>query len=388
MNIVEVQTRKHQKLFKDLPRRLYRDAPQYIPPLAKDVDRVFDPNKNPFFDQGECCRWLLFRDGEVVGRIAAFTKKREHNATVPHIAGGIGFFECTNDQQAANRLFDLAKDWLTKRKCTYMDGPVNFGKRDSWWGLLIKGYELEPNYNSNYHLPYYRELFENYGFQVYYQHYTYKKDTRQPVHEKLVKKAELVASDSDYQVRYFDMSNYQKMVGDVVEIYNKAWSQHNGVSPMTMDEALGMFQKIKPVIDPRIMWFIYYKDQPVAFYLNIPEVNQIFKHVGSKMGLTGMLKFLWYRYFKKNQKMLGIVFGIVPEHQGKGLDGALVLKCYQDIQQLKGMYTTLEISGIGDFNRKMMVVVRQVGGDICKVHATYRFLFDRTIPFERMQAIG
>jgi hypothetical protein len=178
------------------------------------------------------------------------------------------------------------------------------------------------------------------------------------------------------------------MVADVVEIYNKAWSRHKGVSPMTMDEAVGMFKKIKPVIDPRIMWFIYYKDQPVAFYLNIPEVNQIFKHVGSKMGLTGTLQFLWYRYFKKNEKMLGIVFGIVPEHQGKGLDGALVLKCYQDIQQLKGMYTTLEISGIGDFNRKMMVVVRQVGGDICKVHATYRYLFDRTIPFERMQAIG
>ena len=85
--------------------------------------------------------------------------------------------------------------------------------------------------------------------------------------------------------------------------------------------------------------------------------------------------------------MLGIVFGIVPEHQGKGVDGSLVMECYNTLQTLPGMYDSLEISGIGDFNKKMIIVVKQVGGDICKVHSTYRYLFDRSIPFERMKSI-
>jgi hypothetical protein len=388
MQLVEVKTRKHQKLFKDLPGRLYRSVPNYIQPLERDIDRVFDREKNPFFKQGECCRWLLIEGETVIGRLAAFTINLQNGQADSQIAGGIGFFECIDDQQAANTLFDHARDWLEQRNCTYMDGPVNFGKRDSWWGLLIKGHGYEPNYNSNYHLPYYKTLFENYGFRVYYQHYTYRKDTSEPVDDKLRHKAALVAGDTNYEVRNFDMDNYKKMVADVVEIYNKAWNRHDGVLPMSLDEAMTMFDKIKPVIDPRIMWFVYYKNRPVAFYLNIPEVNQIFKHVGNKMGVLGTLKFLWYRYFKKNKKMLGVVFGIVPEHQGKGLDGALVLKCYEELQRLKGRYQTLEISGIGDFNRKMIVVVRQVGGEICKVHATYRYLFDREMPFQRMQAIN
>jgi hypothetical protein len=197
----------------------------------------------------------------------------------------------------------------------------------------------------------------------------------------------MVTANPDYELRYFDLKKFEKQVADIVEIYNNAWVQHEGVNSMTQQQALSLFKKIKPIIDTRIMWFVYYKDQPVAFYLNLPEVNQIFKHVVSKMNLLGSLKFLWYKWTKKNDKMLGVVFGVVPEHQSKGLDGALVLKCYNDLQKLKGLYEKLEISGIGDFNRKMIIVVRQVGGEICKIHSTYRYLFDRSLPFERMPSI-
>ena len=387
MQLVEVQTRNHHRCFIEFPKRLYRSQPQYIAPLDSDISNVFDANKNTSFHQGSCIRWLLMEKGEVIGRIAAFTFLRPQNGNDTEIAGGIGFFECIDRQEAADLMFDAAKDWLENKGCTYMDGPINFGKRDSWWGLLTKGYELEPNYHGNYHMPYYKSLFENYGFKIYYEHYTYSKDTRVKVHDKLLRKAAMVASNPDYEIRYFDVKNLKKQVADVVEIYNKAWVQHEGVSPMTFSQALGLFKKLKPIIDTRIMWFIYYKDEPVGFYLNIPEVNQIFKHVGSKMNLIGKLKFLWYKWTKKNNKMLGIVFGVVPEHQSKGLDGALVLKCYNDLKSLKGAYSKLEISGIGDFNRKMIVVVRQVGGEICKVHSTYRYLFDRSLPFERMPPI-
>ncbi len=387
MRAVEVTTKKQHNQFIELPKRLYHSISQYITPLDRDIAQVFDPQGNPTYKQGNCIRWLLMDKEKVVGRIAAFSLLRGHNNQDDELAGGIGFFECIDDQAAANILFDTARHWLLDKGCTYMDGPINFGKRDSWWGLLTKGFELEPNYHSNYHFPYYTSLFESYGFQVYYKHYTYLKDTRVRVDEKLQKKAEIVAADPNYEIRNFDKKNFKKQVADIMEIYNKAWVQHEGVSPMTYTQALTLFERIRPIIDSRIMWLMYYKEQPVGFYLNIPEVNQIFKRVGSKLGLFGTLKFLWYQRTLKNDKMLGIVFGVIPEHQSKGLDGALVLRCYNDLQKLKGSYNNLEISGIGDFNRKMIIVVRQVGGNICKVHSTYRYLFDRTLPFERMSPI-
>lgn len=387
MQLIEVQTEKHHRQFVDLPKFLYKDVPPYIPPIRKDVEQVFDRRENTTFTRGDCVRWIAVDKQKVIGRIAAFWIRRKTDTQESDLAGGIGFFECVDDQGVANLLFDTARNWLAEKGCTYMDGPVNFGKRDRWWGLLTKGYELEPNYHHNYHLPYYKGLFENYGFKVYYEHYTFHKDTRVMVHDKLQRKAEMIASDPGYEIRLFDMKNFKKQVADVVEIYNKAWVNHEGVSKMTMDQAMGMFKKMKPILDPRIMWFVYYEDQPVAFYLNLPEVNQLFKHVNGKMNLWGMLKFLWHKWTQKNPKMLGLVFGIIPEHQGKGVDGALVMESYNTLQTLPGMYDSLEISGIGDFNKKMIIVVKQVGGEICKVHSTYRYLFDRSIPFERMKPI-
>lgn len=387
MKLINVKTQSQKRQFVDFANSLYQDLDQYICPLDIDVEQVFDPQQNPTFERGECERWLLINEDRVIGRIAAFVQNQKSLDKEDGIIGGIGFFECIDDQDAANLMFDHAKSWLSERGATYMDGPINFGRRDKWWGLLTNGYDLEPNYNCNFHLPYYKTLFENYGFQVYYEHYTFSKETRVMVDEKLQRKAGMVADNPDYKVRIFDTKNFKKQIADIVEIYNKAWVKHEGVAGLKYDQAMKMFKKMKPILDPRIMWFVYYKNEPVAFYLNIPEVNQIFKHLNGKMGLFGTLKFLWYKLTKKNKKMLGIVFGVVPEHQGKGVDGALIMTCYNTMKTLPGLYENLEINGIGDFNRKMIIVVRQVGGEICKVHSTYRYLFDRNLTFERMKPI-
>ena len=142
-------------------------------------------------------------------------------------------------------------------------------------------------------------------------------------------------------------------------------------------------KQMKPIIDEKIVWFGYYKDEPVAFYMNLPEVNQIFKYVNGKLDLLGKLKFVWHKWNKTCNKMLGLVFGIVPEHQGKGLEGALVMATAQMVQKDYPRYDDMEMNWIGDFNPKMIRVVEQVGGDIVKTHNTYRKLFDETKPFKR-----
>jgi hypothetical protein len=137
-----------------------------------------------------------------------------------------------------------------------------------------------------------------------------------------------------------------------------------------------LVKQIKPILDPRLLYFGFYKGEPVSFFLSLPEMNQIFKHVNGKLDWFGKLKFLWHRLRKTNRKAFGILFGVVPEHQGKGLDGAMVIKAKEVLQDQYNRYDEYEINWIGDFNPTMINVVKQVGAVECKKHATYRKLFD------------
>jgi GNAT superfamily N-acetyltransferase len=152
---------------------------------------------------------------------------------------------------------------------------------------------------------------------------------------------------------------------------------------MSSLQAKALMKQMKPIIDEKIIWFGYYNDEPIAFYINLPEVNQIFKYVNGKLDLIGKLKFLYHKWAKTCNKMIGLVFGVVPEHQGKGIEGALVIATAGMVQDEYPRYENLEMNWIGDFNPKMIRVVEQVGGDIVKTHHTYRKLFDETKEFKR-----
>lgn len=387
MELVEVTSKRAATEFTRFPVKLYAGEKNWIRPLDKDIEAVFDPKKNKALEHGECIRWILRREGEIIGRVAAFINRKNLYKENEQPTGGMGFFECIQDQEAANVLLNACRDWLQERGMAAMDGPVNFGDRDRWWGLLVKGFELEPNYQCNYHFPYYQELLENYGFKEYFRQFTFRRHIMDPLHPRLHVKARMVAEDPDYTFEHMQLSKYEKYARDIATIYNKAWTSHEGVGAITEAQVLSIMKKVKSVIDEKIIWFGYYKKEPVAFYINLPEINQIFKHVNGKLDWLGKLKFLWHKWRKTNRKMQGLVFGMVPEHQRKGLDGAIIDAFCDMVQKKHRRYDILEINGIGDFNPKMIVVMKQVGGDTCKIHTTYRYLFDRNQPFERMKAI-
>ena len=140
MKIFEVQTERDRKDFLSMPVKIYKDDPNWIRPLDNDIESIFDNRMNKFYRHGKCSRFLLKDEqGNVNGRIAAFindrTSKKEAQPT-----GGIGFFECINDKQSAHFLFDHCRQWLLERGMEAMDGPINFGERDSWWGLITEGF--------------------------------------------------------------------------------------------------------------------------------------------------------------------------------------------------------------------------------------------------------
>jgi hypothetical protein len=386
MHLVAVASRADERKFIEFPVLLYRNHRTWIRPLDSDIKAVFDPEANKAFEHGDCRRWLLEDNGRTIGRIAAFANRHTRGNGKGTLSAGIGFFECIDDQRAANLLFDAAREWLSSRGATYMDGPINFGRRDKWWGLLTKGFDLEPNYQCNYNFPYYKGLFETYGFQTYYEQFTFLKQIQEPLSRRLEYKAELVSANPAYTFEHLKISELDRFTADIIEVYNKAWVKHEGVQRLSMEQGKAIIERLKPVMDEKIIWVAYHSGDPVAIFVCIPEVNELLKHVDGKLNLTGKLKFFWKKKTSRNRKILGMVFGVVPEHQGKGVDGAIIHQMKKELSTSM-KYESIEMNGIGDFNPKMIMVVRQVGGAVCKVHTTYRYLFDRNQPFERMKPI-
>ncbi|MDX5477965.1 MAG: hypothetical protein LPJ98_05865, partial [Cyclobacteriaceae bacterium] len=201
---------------------------------------------------------------------------------------------------------------------------------------------------------------------------------------KLVERGKRLLKNPDFQFRHIQGKELKEKAPQYfMEVYNKAWARHLGKS-LTLRETQVIFSKMKPIMDPRLIYFGFYKNEPVSFFINIPEINQIFKYVNGKLDLIGKLKFLWHKTFNPPNKMLGLVFGVVPEFQGKGVDSAMVM-CYNETfaKHDSFPYKTIEMNWIGDFNPKMMRVCEQLNAEIFKTHHTYRYLFDRTKPFER-----
>ena len=281
-------------------------------------------------------------------------------------------------------LFDTAKNWLEKNGFNSMDGPINFGERDKWWGCLVEGFDIDPNYLQNYGKSYYQKLFENYGFQLLFRQLTFLKKVRTPLSEKLSLKAERALRDPNYNFKTLEKRNIQKYIKDFTNIYNDAWSKYPGVSKLELSQAKLLFAQLKPILDEKILWFAYHNDEPVGFFISIPEMNQIFKYVNGKLDLFGKLKTFYHLKIKKScKKMVGLVFGIVPKHQGKGVDGALIMASRETIQE-KLAYEDLELNWIPDFNKSMIRVAEQVQVKLGKIHHTYRYNFDRSIPVERI----
>lgn len=382
MQLVEVVTDAHRKEFLEMAVRLYKDEKNWIRPLDNDIEGIFDPEKNKLFKSGgKAVRWLLLDDdGDAIGRNAAFVnpKWKEKQPT-----GGMGFFECVNDKEAAFMLMDAAKEWLQAEGMEAMDGPVNFGERDKWWGLLVDGFS-PANYNMPWNFPYYQTFFEDYGFQLYFKQYTYMRSVRGVGFDpKMIERAKAILADPEYEFRYLEGKElWGKFPEYFMKVYNKAWAKHMGKS-VTEREAKLMLSKMKPIIDPYLVYFGFHKGEPISFFINIPEINQIFRHVNGKLDLIGKVKFLWNKTFNPPDKMLGLVFGVVPDFQAKGVESAMILAYRQLIDDRNLKYKTIEMNWIGDFNPKMMRVCEQLLATIHKTHHTYRYLFDREKPFER-----
>lgn len=383
MNIVEVKTPVEIQEFLDFPALLYKEDTSYIRPLDKDVEDVFNIRKNKLFKIGECARFLFKnKKNETVGRVAVFVNPKYENGKP---IGGIGFFDCIHCQETANFIFDFCKDWLQKRGMEAMDGSINFGERDKFWGVLTEGF-TEPLYGMNYNAPYYESLFQNYGFQVYFNQLCYARSIYAEISSVFTSMHEKHSKNPAISAKPMKKNQLEKFARDFTEIYNKAWASHQGGKKLEYTKTLSMFRSMKPVVNEHISWFVYENEKPIAMWINLPDLNQWFKYLNGKFGIFQKLKFLWLQKFKKNKKMVGLVFGIVPEWQRTGIDGYMIWEGTQHLRKYTNFETT-ELQWIGDFNPKMMKIAQNLDTEVTRKLVTYRYWFDREREFERHPTI-
>ena len=382
MVIKEVNSRSSRKAFHEVGRIIYKNDPTWVCPLDKEVESIFDPRKNVYYKHGEAARWLLYdADKRLIGRIAAFIDKNmAYKQDQP--TGGMGFFECINDKQAAFLLFDSARDWLKAKGMEAMDGPINFGETDKYWGLLVDGF-THPTYEITFNHPYYQELFESYGFQTYYKQEGFHLDLKKELPEKFKKIAEWVAKKPGYHFRHFEWKKTDKFVDDFAEVFNTAWASFKEhFEPLEPAYIKKTIQKAKAIIDEEFIWIAYHEDQPIAIYLMYPDVNQILKKLNGKLSLPAMLKFLFLKKKKTMTRARGVLMGVIPKFQNLGVESAMALQVAEAMAR-KPHYTEIEFSWVADFNPKMRRIWVAIGAEPAKHYITYRYLFDRNKPFKR-----
>jgi len=380
MNIIKVRNKFEISEFHRIVHILYKNQKNWIPHIKQDVESIFNPQKNPYHKHGEIERFILQKDNITIGRIAVFysTKNNEKDTLK---TGGVGFFECIDDQDAANLLFTTSIKWLKEKNIEAMDGPINFGEKEKYWGLLVKGFDKHTVYGQNYHLSYYKNLFEDFGFKTYYNQHVYCKDLQEPYPDKFYERAKRIKSRPHFSMDHmknYDFKKYSKYFADV---YNAAWGTHHTFKPIKIQQAEKMFRKMKSIIDQKLIWFGFYKDMPICFFIGIPDINQYLKFINGDLNTLGKLKFLFHKTFNKTDTVAALVFGVIPKFQKLGLESALAN--HTTDKMLDNGYKNVIQSWIGDFNPKMIKVCESfLGSNIYQKLTTYRYLFDKKAEFK------
>jgi len=386
MKVIQVTSQSLVDEFHNLPEKLYKHDPNYIPALRVMIENTFDPVKNQRFKTGDAKRWLLFENDTCIGRIAAFYDEA-YSSGYDQPTGACGFYECINRQDAANILFETAKNWLIENGMEAMDGPVNFDENFFFWGVLTDGFEPQ-TFGMNYNPPYYYELFKNYGFKTYYKQYSYSLDITTPdLPDRFWKIADWVAKKPGFSFEHFTFKNQDKYIADFIEIHQKAWSGHGNYKPLKFELLKDMLKYAKLLIDEEFIWYVYHNNQPVAFFMMIRDLNQIIQKLKTgELNLWNKIRFWYHLKTKTITRCRVIVLGMIPAYQGKGLESG-IFHHLKKVMLRKSWYNDMEMSWVGDFNPKMNALFKSLGAKQTLTHQTMRYLFDREKEFKKAPII-
>jgi GNAT superfamily N-acetyltransferase len=313
-----VASKRELKAFMRLPWRLYRNEPNWVPPLLMDLRKRLDRERNPFFQHAEAEYFLAWRDGRPVGRITAQVD-RNLNEFQGNDWGLFGFFECEDDPEAAGALVDAAAAWLRDRGRDRMVGPMDFTTNDEC-GLLVEGHERPPIIFTPWQHPYYQRLLEGAGLTKAMDTFMWELyvDKRERVHPAIWTLAEKVESEHGIVVRPMRKRDLQAEVGRFLEVYNAAWERNWGFVPLSDEEVRHYAKELKPVLDENWAMIAEARDGTVVgAALTLPDFNQVLAHLNGRLMPFGWAKALYWR--RKIDRVRVFALGVKREYQHTGV---------------------------------------------------------------------
>ncbi len=372
VRIVPVTSRREVRDLVMFPFRLYRDDPNWVPPLIGDRMKHFDPAVNPFYQHAEVQLFRALRDGQTVGTIAAIADET-HPQIWNEPVGFFGEFEVIRDQEVANALFDAARDWLASRGRQIMRGPMNMNINEEI-GTLVDGYDGPPVIMMTYNPPYYAELIEAYGFQKAKDVYAYKVDITgyaadlSNVPEQVKRVAQIAVERHGVTMRQVDLKRIHEEIELIKPIYRQAWQKNWGAVPITDEELDHLAASLVQIADPRLTYLAFIKGQAIGVFIAVPDFCQVAIHLGGRLFPIGWLKYLWYR--RKISGLRVLIMGVLEEHRLKGIEALFYLEGLRRAKEM-GMEWG-EMSWILEDNYRIRRGIESMGG---KVYRTYR-LYD------------
>ncbi|MEO1436360.1 MAG: hypothetical protein AAFV80_12540, partial [Bacteroidota bacterium] len=317
IRVEAVQTKKQKKTFIHLPFKIYKDDPHWVAPLLMDVKMKLNKQKFPFYEFGDMELFLAYRGDEVVGRIAAIYNSR-YNEYHKDKSGFFGFFECTNDQEASDALFDAAKAWLKAKGLETMTGPVN-PSTNYETGLLTEGFDDSPRIMMTYNPKYYQTLMNNYGLEKAIGLLAYKISSDTVFTEKKLERvAKLAKKRYNVKLRPISKKNFKADVQTIKMIYDKAWEDNTGFVPITDSETDALAKELKLVVEPKLAQFVETEDgETIGIFVALPDYFAIIKKMKGRL-----FPFNFLRMFTDKKAMQYIrvwALGLVPEYRNKGI---------------------------------------------------------------------
>ncbi len=306
----------------------YKNDPNWVAPLIDERKKLLSVTKNPIYQHSKIEMFLAERDGVVVGRIAGITNGN-HNKKYQDKVGFFGFFECENNQDTANKLFDAAHAWLKQQGMTASRGPVNPSMNDEA-ALLVEGFDEPPVILTTYNPAYYVALLENAGYAKAKDMYAYLLRHESYQNDKMKRLQAALRERYKITIREINIKNkaqLEKDANDIKEIYNAAWASNWGIVPFTDAEFAALVKDLKPVADQRLIYFAEVDGKVAGFMLALPDINRALIH--SRSG--GLLGAGWSLLTKSSKVDLCriIVMGVLPEYQKIGIDAVM----YYEIEE-------------------------------------------------------
>jgi hypothetical protein len=360
--------RRQVRQFLDLPFRIYKDIPQWVPPLDFDIRKKFDRQTFPFYKHSEAAFYLAYDDpSNVVGRIAAIenTRYNDYNGTQRAF---FYLFECENDPQAAAALFEAACTWARERGLTEIIGPKGFTALDGR-GLLVEGFEHRPAFGIPYNPRYYIDLIESQGFETQRELVSGYMDRNTLVPKSVHVMAEQVKARRGLVVHNFrNRADLRQFAGCIKDLYNSSLSEVGGNPPLTDDEVSAMAEQIIWFANPRLIKAVYKDDVPVGFLLAYPDISAAIQRSHGRLFPFGWLDVLIELRRTKWVNLNGI--GIKKEYRGSG--GTVIMYSELEKSLLDGGFAYADLVQTGTENDKIQRELRRYGVDFYKKHRVYK----------------